>query len=169
MSAMTFNASMPQNRPLLYLRGLRSNRQWQKSSAISATIWLVGTLIVYKLVERLGYGWEINTTVSLMLDTIAYVAHKLWVFKRDGVTIGTSCSRNVIVWLAFFSVNLFLSWIVFNKVDLGTLSGRSILGCYGVAMNPVMFFIRDKGIFSHKPLRELLSATWQAIRRNRKA
>lgn len=134
------------------------NREWQKSSAYSVLMWVLATCMVYKLVERLGYGWLVNICVGLTLDLVTYLVHKLWVFGKRNVDYVRSGSRNIAIWAVFFTINGFLAWLVMDQAQVGTLTARGLLGCYGLAMNPVMFVIRDKGIFSHQPLKELMLA-----------
>jgi hypothetical protein len=139
-------------------------REWRRSSATSTVSWVIGTLIVYKLVERLGYGWEVNTAVSLILDSAAWYVHKKWVFVSRQVSVPVSGGRNVLVWLVSFPINLGLAILVYRH--LGTLPARSLLGCYGVAMNPVMFKIRDHMVFNQLTLKKIAFAGWRKIRRN---
>ena len=140
-------------------------REWQKSTATRSVIWVLGTLIIYKLVERLGYGWEVNTGVSLTLDYLVYLVHKLWVFRDRKIALPTSSGRSILVWAVFFPVNIGLAWLVYSRTHIGTLPARSLLGCYGVAMNPVMFKIRDSMVFNQVTLRKLALGGWQVFRR----
>lgn len=139
--------------------------EWQKSSFTTGAMWLIATFVVYKLVAILGYGTEINIGVSLAFDAVAYLVHKYWIFDTREVTVRESYARNAAVWLVFFCVNCALAWLVFHKLGEGTLYRRGVLGVYGLAMNPVMFAIRDKGIFSQMPRRQLIGAAWQAVRK----
>lgn len=139
--------------------------EWQKSSFTTGITWLIATFAVYKLVALLGYGTEINVGVSLAFDVVAYLVHKYWIFDKREVTVRDSYARNAAVWLVFFGVNAFLAWLVFHKLAEGTLYRRGVLGAYGLLMNPVMFAIRDKGIFSQLPLRQLIGTACQAHRK----
>src|SRR5436190_19056430 len=60
--------------------------EWQKSSALSAISWVLGTFTVVKLVDRLGFGWEINMVVALCLDWPMYLISKRWVWRNRDVT-----------------------------------------------------------------------------------
>jgi hypothetical protein len=138
-------------------------REWQKSAAQSATFWLLCTLVIYNLVARLGNGWQVNVAVSLTLDGITYAINKLWIWPRRKVSIAKSGGRNLTTWGIFFAINGLLAWLLMGHADVGTVQARCILACYGVAINPLVFVIRDKMIFNQTSVRTLLQAGWHVI------
>lgn len=135
--------------------------QWQKSSGTSAAMWILATPVVYVLVGRLGYGWEINAAVSVVFDGLGFIIHKYRIFDERKVAPGTSYSRNVAVWMFFFLINVLLAYLVFHRLGGGTLFRRSVLGVYGLAMNPVMFKLRDRVIFTEDNLGEIAAARFR--------
>jgi hypothetical protein len=137
-------------RKLAGLPGLRlvpwENREWQKSTMQSAVFWIVGTLIIFKVVRHLGHGLVASVGVSLAMDLAAYGINKLWIWKKRTTTVRRSLGRNMMVWGTTFGVNLLMVW---QAVDhLGVQHGRFAAGCYGILINPVMFRVRDRMVFA---------------------
>ena len=144
-------------------------RAWQKSSAVSGLEWLDATAVFYKLVGQLGYGWEVNVAVSLVFDLVGYLIHWRWIFGDQKVDAKSSYAMNFGVWAAFFGINVFLSWLVFGHLGIGALYGRCLLGAYGVAVNPLMFFLRKNLIFNGLLTHRLPDAAWRLLRRTEMA
>jgi putative flippase GtrA len=148
-----------------WLRRLIRNREWQKSSAASSTFWVLNTLIVYKLVERLGHGWQVNVAASLAWDLVTYAVNKLWVWRRRKATYAKSASRNFAAWIAFFAFNGTLAWLLMGQANVGTLPARILLALVGIAVNPVRFRINDGLIFSHGSVRLIAESVWLTLSR----
>ena len=148
-------------RKLASLPGLRlvpwGNREWQRSSAQSFLFWLLATLVIYKLVSHLGHSVMVNLTVSLSLDWIAYVINRFWVWRKRQTDFRRSGVRNFAVWGITAGVNALMAWLIISRV--GVMPGRAVLGCYGIAMNPVMFRVRDKMIFTDEDIGEIREIT----------
>jgi putative flippase GtrA len=144
-------------RKLASLPGLRlvpwGNRQWQKSSTQSLLFWLLATLVVYKLVSRLGHSVSVNLTVSLSLDWIAYVINRFWVWQKRQTHFRRSGLRNFAVWGVTAGLNALMAWQIISRI--GVMPGRALLGCYGIAMNPVMFRVRDNLVFAEYDIGEI--------------
>ena len=75
-----------------WLRRLIRNREWQKSSGISAAIWVLNTLLIYRLVSELGHGWQFNLAVSLAADAVMYGFNKSWIWRKRKAAVSTSVS-----------------------------------------------------------------------------
>ena len=127
-------------------------REWQKSTFQSATFWLLATFFIYKLVGRLGHGVLVNIAVSMTLDWVVFAINKLWIWRKRQISVAGSGGRNLLVWTITFGLNILMAWLVISR--LGTMPGRAVLGCYGVAMNPVMFKVRDRLVFAESSLPE---------------
>jgi len=133
------------------------NREWQKSSVQSLTFWLLATFLIYKLVSRLGHGVIVNLSVSLLLDWVVYGINRLWIWRRRQTDFRRSGGRNIAVWAFTAGLNALMAWLVISRV--GVVQGRALLGFYGIAMNPVMFHVRDKVVFAeYKDFREVAAA-----------
>jgi hypothetical protein len=130
--------------------------EWQKSSAQTGLFWLLATLAIFKLVSRLGHGWQVNITVSFTLDLVAYVINKTWIWRKRRTTVPVSGGRNLTVYGTTVGINILLSWQVIGHLGVGP--GRALLGLYGFAMNPVMFQIRDRVVFAETNFREVTAA-----------
>jgi hypothetical protein len=141
-------------------------REWQKSSLINATTWVLCTLVIYKLVERLGHGWKVNTAMSLIVDSVMFVVNKLWVWKKRKVTVAASGSRNFVTWLFFFALNGLFAWLLMNRAGMNTMAARGVLGCYGFLMNPALFVLKDRMVFGQQELKEVLPAVWRVLRKS---
>ncbi|MBI4034416.1 hypothetical protein HY380_00790 [Candidatus Saccharibacteria bacterium] len=124
--------------------------EWQESSLVSGTIWVVVTLVVYNVVAQFGHGWKVNVAVSLAADMVLYLLarFKIWEKRRSGITRSAAFWFG---WWAFFVIfNAGLAWLIMGRADVGTFLSRVILGLYGGLMNPVVFKFRDKFIFPPK-------------------
>lgn len=132
--------------------------KWQRSSLFSAATWLAATLVVYDLVEQLGHGWLVNVMVSLAFDFVAWVVGKFLIWRERQIDCPTSASRNTVVWLLFFGINLCLGWLVWTQGGFGTVQSRGILAVYGVLINPVRFRLNNELVFGDQSLRSCF--TW---------
>jgi len=113
--------------------------------------------LIYKLVSHLGHGVTVNLTVSLLLDWVVYGINRIWIWRKRQTDIRRSGGRNIVVWALTAALNALLAWQVISRV--GVVQGRALLGFYGVAMNPVMFHVRDKVIFAeYEDFREVAAA-----------
>lgn len=142
------------NRPGLlgWLWKLIHIREWQKSSTLSAAVWIFSTLAIYQLVATLGHGWLWNIAVSLAVDAAVW-AVSTWIWRKRKIARTKSASSWVVVWATFFAFNGVLAWLLMGQANIDTLPARGILACYGIAMNPVIFMIRDKVVFGNWRLR----------------
>lgn len=143
-TAMRLDGFLPE-----WLRKLIRNREWQKSSALSSLFWCLNTLIVYKLVALLGHGWQVNVLVSLAWDVVTYLICKLGIWDERHTGYKSSSSRWFAVWGFFFLLNGSLAWLLMSRADVGTIGARCLLGAFGILINPLIFMIRDRGIFPH--------------------
>ncbi len=130
--------------------------EWQKSAFQSSTFWLLATLLIYKLVSRMGHGWQVNVVVSFTLDWVVYGINRLWIWRQRKVSLPTSGWRNLTVWTATTGLNVLLAWLIISRV--GFLPGRILLGCYGVVANPVVFKLRHDFVFAETNIREVAAA-----------
>lgn len=130
--------------------------EWQKSAVQSGFFWLLATLLIYKLVSRLGHGWQVNVVVSFTLDWVVYGINRLWVWRQRNVTLPSSGARNLAVWAVTTGLNVLLAWLIISRV--GLMPGRALLGCYGVAANPAVFRIRHDFVFAETNMREVTAA-----------
>jgi hypothetical protein len=146
--------------PIGWLWRLFHIREWQKSTAQSISFWLLATLIIYKLIAHLGYGLEVSIGVSLLLEGITYCVNKLWVWRGRNVGLADSGGRTFGTWIGLFLLNAGLAWLLMSHAGIGTMHARYLLGCYGVAINPLIFVIRDKVVFNAVALRELPGIAW---------
>lgn len=130
-----------------WLRRLIRNPEWQKSSALSASVWLAATLVIFRFVALLGHGWRVNAVVSLGADTLMYLANKFWVWRKRKASLSISFGWSFIWWLGFFGFNMMIAWLLINQIDIGTMEARYALGAMGISLNPLVFKFRDKKAF----------------------
>jgi hypothetical protein len=130
-----------------WLRRLIRNPEWQKSSALSSTLFVLNTTLIYHLVARLGHGWQLNLAVSLMADAVMYGFNRLWVWEKRNAAVSTSVGWSLLWWIAFLGFNTGMAWLLMKQIDLGTLWARGALGGIGITLNPVVFMFRDRIAF----------------------
>jgi len=133
-----------------WLWRLRLNREFQRSSAVSAAVWVLATFVVYRMVELLGHGWKVNIAVSLAFDFMMYLISKLWIWRKRGAGYARSGSFWFAWWLSFVVLNGIMAWALMGEADVETVRARFILGGIGIVMNPVVFAFRDKQAFRQK-------------------
>lgn len=137
-------------------------REWQKSSVVSGAFWALQTLLIYKLSERLGHGWQVNASVSLAWDFLTYFINKSWAWHSRDVKVAASGTRNALVWVLFFGVNLGFAWLLMDQANIDMLAARGIMAGYGFAMNPVMFLIRDQIVYEDVSIKDVGARCWRA-------
>ena len=130
-----------------WFRRLIRNREWQKSSVLSSLLWLLNTAVIFKLVEMLGHGWQINLAASLAADAVLYTSNKLWIWRKRKAAVSTSAGWSLLWWVTFLGVNTGFAWLLMSLIDLETIWARGVLGFFGVVMNPIVFTFRDKVAF----------------------
>jgi hypothetical protein len=130
--------------------------EWQKSTAQSVSFWLMVTPVVFTASRHLGHGVITSVVVSLAADWLVFGINRLWIWRNRQASLPECGSRNLIVWGATFVLNVAMAWLVISRV--GVEQGRALLGCYGAAMNPVMFRVRDKFVFAEVDIREIAAA-----------
>jgi hypothetical protein len=123
------------------------DRQWQQSSAVSASFWILNTYILFKLVEHFGHGVRTSVLVSLGWDTLTFAVNRFWIWRRSKVGLKSCYSRNFAVWLIFFGINAGLFWMLKDPASLSVHHTRYILGAVGIAINPWRFRINKERIF----------------------
>ena len=119
--------------------------EWQKSTAQSIAFWMAATPVIFHVAHQLGNGVRASLMVSLAVDWLVFVLNKLWVWRKRNAEVPRCAFRNFLFWAATFLINLVLTWQVIGHVGLH--HGRTILGCYGCLMNPVVFAVRDRLVF----------------------
>lgn len=147
MSALTI-AVPPKQISLRFWRWqFWSDRKWQYSSAVSGLFWTLNTLLIFRLVEQFGHGIRISILASLGWDVLTFAVNKFWIWRKSGVGLKLSYSRNFAVWICFFAANTGMFWLLNDPADLSVHHTRYILGAIGILVNPVRFRINKKRIF----------------------
>jgi len=131
--------------------------KWQITSVMSAVLWLVGTLIVYKEANRVSNGVFVIIAVGLTMDMVAWVVGKIWIWSGHEVRSQVSAVRNIAVWFIFFLINGAVMLILKHK-GASTMDIRMVMVVYGIAINPVRFRINKVLVFDPRKLREI--NTW---------
>jgi hypothetical protein len=130
--------------------------EWQKSTAQSISFWLMITPVVFTASRHLGHGVLASVAVSLAADWLVFGINRLWIWRNCQSSLPECGARNFAVWGVTFVLNLTMAWLVISRV--GVEQGRALLGCYGAAMNPVMFQVRDRLVFTDVNIREIAAA-----------
>ena len=131
-----------------------TDTKWQITAAMSAALWLVGTLIVYKEADRVSNGVIVIVAVGLLMDMIAWGVGRLWIWSGREVCSQVSAARNVAVWFIFFLINGAVMLFLKHK-GASTMDIRMVMVVYGILINPVRFRINKKLVFDPRKLREI--------------
>lgn len=117
---------------------------WQRSARFNARTWVVSFVIFWPLAHRFGHAWWINLGITLLLDTVAYLFHKEWVWSQRQIDLNRSVVLSYSFTLTTFGANLVLAWALLNETSLGNALSKTAMAAIGVMINPAVFKFRDK-------------------------
>lgn len=118
--------------------------EWQRSAKFSARVWVVSFIVFWPAAGHFGHPWWVNLSVTLLVDTLAYIFHKEWVWARREIDLGRSAVLSYTYTGITFVANLGFAWYLLNDTSLGNAPSKVVMGVAGVLINPVVFLFRDK-------------------------
>lgn len=133
--------------PMGWFWRLTHNPEWQRSSLLSATVFLLNSVAIWRLVAAAGHGWMWNLAASLVTDVVMYWGNKRWAFKSHNAPVLTSATWSALWWITFLGFNTGIAYLLMSQADVGTLWARCALGTIGVLLNPWVFEFRDRVAF----------------------
>jgi len=117
---------------------------WQRSSKFNTRVWVVSFTVFVPLAHHFGHAWWVNLGVSVLVDTIAYVFHKEWVWASRQIELSRSAVISYAFTVTTFAVNLRISWELLNNTPFSDAQCKVMMGVMGVLVNPLIFKFRDR-------------------------